>query len=97
MALNLLRAARRRLPKRERVPLYVPEHPDTVWSAPADFMQDALVCGRSFRTFNITDDFNREVVHIEIDTSITSQRLVRLFEQMRQERPRGGAGELLNW
>lgn len=43
-------------------------------------------CGRSFRTFNVTDDFNREVVHIEIDTSITSQRLVRLFEQIRQER-----------
>lgn len=85
MALNLRRAARRRLPKRDRVPLYVPEHPDTVWSA--DFMQDALVCSRSFRTFNVADDFNREVVHIEIDTSITSQRLVRLFEQIRQERP----------
>jgi putative transposase len=36
MKLNLRRAAKRRLPKRERVPLYVPEHPDTVWSA--DFM-----------------------------------------------------------
>jgi transposase InsO family protein len=63
----------------------VPEHPDTVWSA--DFMLDALACGRSFRTFNITDDFNREVIHIEVDTSITSQRLVRIFERIRQERP----------
>ena len=85
MKLNLRRAASRRLPKRERVPLYVPEHPDTVWSA--DFMLDALACGRSFRTFNIIDDFNREIVHIEVDTSITSQRLVRIFEQIRQERP----------
>ena len=33
MKLNLRRAASRRLPKRECVPLYVPEHPDTVWSA----------------------------------------------------------------
>src|SRR5690606_15666896 len=32
-------------------------------------------------------DFNREIVHIEVDTSITSQRLVRIFEQIRQERP----------
>lgn len=32
MRLNLRRAAKRRLPKRERVPLYVPRHPDTVWS-----------------------------------------------------------------
>ena len=84
MNLNLRRAATRRLPKRERVPLYVPEHPDAVWSA--DFMLDALACGRGFRTFNITDDFNREAVHIEVDTSITSARLVRIFEQIRQER-----------
>lgn len=85
MKLNLRRAATRRLPKRERVPLYVPEHPDMVWSA--DFMLDALICGRPFRTFNIVDDFNREVVHIEIDTSITSARLVRIFERIAQERP----------
>lgn len=85
MKLNLRRAAKRRLPKRERVPLYVPEHPDTVWSA--DFMLDALACGRPFRTFNITDDFNREIIHIEVDTSITSLRLVRIFERIRQERP----------
>ena len=26
-------------------------------------------------------------MHIEVDTSITSQRLVRIFEQIRQERP----------
>src|SRR5690606_24743243 len=47
MKLNLRRAAKQRLPKRERVPLYVPEHPDVVWSA--DFMLDALACGRPFR------------------------------------------------
>ena len=82
MQLNLRRAAKRRLPKRERVALYVPRLPDTVWSV--DFMSDALGCGRRFRTFNVVDDFNREVVHIEIDTSINSQRLVRVFEQIRQ-------------
>jgi putative transposase len=84
MKLNLRRAARRRLPKRERAPLYVPRLPDSVWSA--DFVSDALICGRRFRLFNIVDDFNREVVHIEADTSITSERLVRVFERLRQER-----------
>lgn len=64
MRLNLRRAAKRRLPKRERVPLYVPRLPDTVWSA--DFMSDALACGRRFRTFNVVDDFNREALHIEV-------------------------------
>lgn len=85
MKLNLRRAAKRRLPKRERVPLYVPQWPDTVWSA--DFMSDQLNCGKGFRTFNITDDFNRELIHIEVDTSITSARLVRVFEQIQAQRP----------
>ena len=83
MALNLRRATKRRLPKRLRVPLYVPIAPDTVWSC--DFMSDTLANGRRFRTFNVVDDFNREVLHIEIDTSITSLRLVRVFEQLRSQ------------
>jgi putative transposase len=83
MRLNLRRAAKRRLPKRERAALYVPRLPDSVWSA--DFMHDALVCGRRFRTFNVVDDFNREALHIEVDTSLTSARLVRIFEQLRRD------------
>ena len=73
MKLNHRRRAKRRLPQRLRVPLYVPKLPDTVWSA--DFMSDALLNGRRFRTFNVVDDFNRQALHIEIDTSITSMRL----------------------
>jgi putative transposase len=84
LGLNLRRAARRRLPKRERVTLYVPRQPDVVWSA--DFMADALACGRAFRTFNVLDDSNREAVHIEVDTSLTSRRLVRVFEQLEATR-----------
>lgn len=83
MRLNLRRAAKRRLPKRERVPLYVPRCPNTVWSA--DFMSDALACGRRLRTFNVIDDFNRQALHIEVDTSITSARLVRIFEQLQRD------------
>lgn len=83
MKLNLRRSAKRRLPKRLRVPLYVPRLPDTVWSA--DFVSDALFNGRRFRTFNVVDDFNREAMHIEIDTSITSARLVRIFERLQTE------------
>ena len=83
MKLNLRRKAKQRLPKRERVPLYVPRLPDTVWSA--DFMADALACGRRFRTFNVVDDFNREALHIEVDTSISSARLIRIFEQLKRD------------
>ncbi len=84
MNLHLRRAAKRRLPKRERLPLYVPRTPDSVWSA--DFMSDALACGRRFRTFNVVDDFNRQALHIEVDTSITSERLIRVFERLKRDR-----------
>ena len=33
----------------------------------------------------MADDFNQEALHIEIDISITSLRLVRIFEQMRTQ------------
>lgn len=82
MNLHLRRRAKQRLPKRHRVELYVPKLPDTVWSA--DFISDALWNGRRFRTFNVVDDFNREVLHIEIDTSITSERLVRIFQRLQE-------------
>lgn len=81
MGLNRRRAARHGLPKREHVPLDVPRSPDSIWSA--DLMSDALACGRRFRTFNVEDDFTREALHIEVDTSISSLRLVRIFEQLR--------------
>ena len=32
------------------------------------------------------DDFNRELLHVEIDTSITGKRLIRVFERLRLER-----------
>ncbi len=83
MDLHLRRRAKKRLPKRHRAELFVPALPDTVWSV--DFMSDALQSGKRFRTFNVTDDFNREVLHIEIDTSITSERLVRVFEQLQNQ------------
>lgn len=31
------------------------------------------------------DDFNREALAIEIDTSLASERLVRVFEQLKAE------------
>jgi len=83
MKLNLRRPAKKRLPKRLRVPLYIPRLPDMVWSA--DFMSDTLSDGRRFRPFNVVDDFNREVLHIEIDTSIASLRLVRIFTLLRDQ------------
>lgn len=84
LRLNQKRRARKRLPKRVKVPLIVPQQPNQVWSA--DFMSDTLYMGKRFRTFNVIDDFNREVLHVEIDTSLTAKRLIRVFERIRLDR-----------
>lgn len=55
-------------------PSAVPEAMHATWSA--DFMADALWAGRRFRTFNVSDDFNRESLRIEIYTSLPSQRVI---------------------
>jgi putative transposase len=84
MKLNQKRRAKKRLPNRIKNPLFAPELPNQVWSA--DFVSDSLYCGKRFRTFNIIDDSNREAVHIEIDTSLTSRRLIKVFEKLWVER-----------
>ena len=104
--LNQKRRAQKRLPKRVKKPLLVPQQPNQVWSA--DFMSDALYAGKRFRTFNVIDDFNREALKIEIDTSITGRRLIRVFEQLRLDRGLPGllrvdngpeflSGEFVTW
>lgn len=80
MNLNLRRKAKKRLPGRIKEPLALPDAPNQVWSM--DFMYDRLMSGRPFRTLNIIDDFNREVLAITIETSISSQRVARELSQI---------------
>ena len=84
MGLNQPRRTKRRLPDRDPMPLIVPKQVNQVWSA--DFMSDALYHGTRFRTFNVIDDHNREAIAIEIDTSLRGERLVRVFERIRDDR-----------
>jgi putative transposase len=55
-----------------------------VWSM--DFMSDMLSSTRAFRTFNVLDDFNREGLTVEIDTSLPSARIIRSLEIIGAER-----------
>ncbi|WP_373400039.1 hypothetical protein V8V91_10690 [Algoriphagus halophilus] len=48
--------------------LYRPESINCVWSI--DFMSDSLWSGRHFRVFNILDDYNREMLAMEVDFSL---------------------------
>jgi len=52
----------------------------SVSAALADFMSDALSCGRRFRTFNVVDDFHREGVAIEVDLNLPAEQIVRVLD-----------------
>ena len=84
MKLNIRRRARRRLPDRVKLPLSVTTAPNQVWSI--DFMSDTLVDGIKVRLFNVIDDFNRESLAIEVDTSLPSLRVIRVLERLIAER-----------
>jgi putative transposase len=84
MKLNIRRRAKRRLPERAKLQLSAPDGPNQMWSI--DFMCDSLVDGRKFRMFNVLDDFNRESLAIEVDTSLPSLRVIRVLERLIVER-----------
>ena len=78
LGLNLKVKHKKRLPSRNPQPLSQPERANQSWSL--DFMSDSFAGGRPFRTLNILDDFNREVVWIEVDTSLPAERVIRVLE-----------------
>lgn len=80
MRLNLRVKPKKRLPRRDPQPLVVPEDANVSWSL--DFMHDSLANGRTIRTLNIIDDFNREGLWIEVDTSIPAARVVRVLDML---------------
>ncbi|MDQ2230802.1 IS3 family transposase [Citrobacter portucalensis] len=84
LKLNFRRKGKQRLPVRNPSPLATPEALNQSWSV--DFMHDALVCGRRFRTFNVVDDFNREALSIEIDLNLPALRVVRVLDRIAANR-----------
>ena len=84
MALHLKRKPKKRLPARTAQALRVPAQANQTWSL--DFMSDSLSNGRAFRTLNVIDDYNREALWIEVDTSLPAERVVRVLETLLLER-----------
>lgn len=84
LRLNKRRKHKRRLPARVPQPLTAPEFLNVCWSA--DFMSDALWSGQRFRTFNVIDDFNREVLAIEIDLNLPAERVIRVLDRIAELR-----------
>jgi putative transposase len=51
-----------------------------------DFVSDALSCGRRFRALTLIDAHSRECLALEVDTCLTSHRVVRVLEQLKEWR-----------
>uniref|UniRef100_UPI004040112E IS3 family transposase n=1 Tax=Candidatus Njordibacter sp. Uisw_039 TaxID=3230972 RepID=UPI004040112E len=80
LELNLRIKPKKRLVRQKPEPLSVPEAINDCWSM--DFMHDQLSDSRSYRLFNVIDDFNREGLAIEVDFSLPASRVIRALGQV---------------
>ena len=82
LGFNLRIKPRKRLVRENPKDLTVPQPINQVWSM--DFMHDQLEDARTFRLFNVIDDFNREDIAIgmEVDFSLPSERVIRELKQI---------------
>ncbi|GAB7078902.1 hypothetical protein JCM14635_05750 [Megalodesulfovibrio paquesii] len=80
LELNLRIKPKRRLVREKPESLAQPTAINQAWSM--DFMHDQLQDGRNYRLLNVIDDCNREGLAIEVDFSLSAERVVRVLEQI---------------
>jgi len=59
-------------------PVSAPQRPNERWSL--DFVHDRMANGRSLRLLTVQDDYTRECVWIETDTSLSGPRVTRVLD-----------------
>jgi len=69
-----------------RVVMPEPSGVNERWSM--DFVQDRIWQGRKFRVFTIVDDYSRECLALEVDTSIGGARVARVLDRIVAQRGR---------
>jgi len=75
---------RKRIGLAERLVTPAPQAPNQSWSM--DYVADGLIDGRKLRALTIVDDFTRECLAIEVDTSLLGSRVVAVLERLRDLR-----------
>jgi putative transposase len=78
------RKRRRRICAQARALLAAPVKRNETWTM--DFLQDALATGLKVRTLSIEDAYTREMLAIEVDTSLPALRVVRVLNKLRDTR-----------
>jgi putative transposase len=84
MELKYRRKVRKKRQQGDRVSMIIPAGPHERWSM--DFVSDTLYDGRTFRVFNLLDDFSREAIVQHVDSSISGVRLARIFDEIKRTR-----------
>ena len=106
LELNLRIKPKKRLMRRKPEALCTPDPVNQVWSM--DFMHDQLGDQRSYRLFNVIDDYNREGLGIDVDLSLPADRVIRALNQIIEWRgkpialrcdngPEYISGKLMEW
>ncbi len=78
--LAVRRRTRKRVARNGRGRAAFPGRPNQQWGI--DFVSDTLAWGRRIRLFTVVDVFPREVLAIEVDTSLPGGRVVRVLERL---------------
>ena len=94
MKLNMKRRTKKRIMTRPAQPLDYVQAINHTWTL--DFMRDTLYDGRPFRTLNVIDEGNREALRIEVGTSISAARVVRVMNELIEVYGKPGAIRLDN-
>ena len=82
--LSLRRRRRRKRLSHLRVVRERPVAANQTWAV--DFIHDSLISGRRFRAFAVLDEWSRESLAIEVDVSLTGERVTRVLERLRSRR-----------
>lgn len=82
--LSVRKRRRKRIAPAERVVRPVATAPNQSWSM--DFVSDGLAYGRRFRCLNIVDDYTRECLAIEVDTSLPGLRVAQVLQRLAELR-----------
>ncbi|GAB5101118.1 hypothetical protein YK56LOC_68350 [Caballeronia sp. HLA56] len=82
--LSVRKRRRKRIAAVERKPLPVPTGLNQSWAM--DFVSDGLANGRRFRCLNVVEDYTRECLAIEVDSSLLGLQVKQVLERLREMR-----------
>lgn len=82
--LQVRQRKRKRMCGGRRTPLESAQRLNQRWSL--DFVSDQLADGRRIRLLTVVDDYSRECLAMEVDSSLTGERVTRVLEQLGAQR-----------